>query len=105
MAEYLELNYAQKFHQQECADLFHVNKDYMSRHFREVYGVGMITYLMEIRLRKAKELLGSSDMQIQEIADRVGFFDVKYFSAQFKKATGMTPSAYRTSSAAKTWKK
>lgn len=105
VAEYLELNYAQKFHQQECADLFHVNKDYMSRHFREVYGVGMITYLMEIRLRKAKELLGSSDMQIQEIADRVGFFDVKYFSAQFKKATGMTPSAYRTSSAAKTRKK
>ena len=44
-------------------------------------------------------------MQIQEIADRVGFFDVKYFSAQFKKATGMTPSAYRTSSAAKTRKK
>lgn len=99
VAEYLELNYAQKFHQKECADLFHVNKDYMSRHFREVYGVGMITYLTEIRLRRAMELLASSDLQIQEIADRVGFFDVKYFSAQFKKATGMTPSAFRMAGA------
>lgn len=96
VAEYLELNYAEKFSQQKCADLFHVNKDYMSRHFREVYGIGMVSYLTEIRLRKAKELLGSSDMQIQEIADRVGFFDVKYFSTQFKKGTGMSPSAFRT---------
>lgn len=96
VAEYLEMNYAQKFSQQKCAELFHVNKDYMSRRFREEYGIGMISYLTQIRLKKAKELLGSSDMQIQEIADRVGFFDVKYFSAQFKKGTGMTPSAFRT---------
>lgn len=96
VAEYLELNYAQKFSQQKCADLFHVNKDYMSRHFRKTYGVGMVTYLTEIRLRKAKELLRASSLQIQEIADQVGFFDVKYFSIQFKKETGLTPSAFRT---------
>lgn len=95
IAEYLELNYAQKFSQQKCADLFHVNKDYMSRHFREIYGIGMISYLTEIRLRKAKELLCTSDLQIQEIADQVGFFDVKYFSTQFKKETGLSPSSFR----------
>ena len=34
--------------------------------------------------------------QAKEIADQVGFFDVKYFSIQFKKETGLTPSAFRT---------
>lgn len=96
VADYLELNYAKKFHQQECADLFHLNKDYMCRHFKEVYGVGMVNYLNAIRIRKAKELLLHTNLQVQEIADRVGYFDNKYFSRQFKKETGQTPAEFRS---------
>ena len=96
VARYMEINYGERFYQQEYADRFHLNKDYMSRHFREAYGVGMVTYLNEIRIRKAKELLNTTEMQIQEIADQVGFSDVKYFSQQFKKFAGCTPTVYRT---------
>lgn len=55
----------------------------------------MAKYLNNIRIRKAKELLRTTDLQIQEIADQVGYFDSKYFSRQFKTATGMTPAQYR----------
>ena len=76
--------------------MFHVSKDYLCRRFRAEYGTSMISYLTQIRLKKAKEFLASSDMQIQEIADRTGFFDVKYFSTLFKKVNGITPSRFRT---------
>lgn len=95
VVDFLELNYMKRISQQECADYFHMNKDYLSRAFKKHTGIGMAKYLNNIRIRKAKELLKSTDLQIQEIADRVGYFDSKYFSRQFKLAAGMTPAQYR----------
>ena len=92
---YLETNYMDDISQQECADLFHINKDYLSRAFKKYTGIGMARYLNNIRIRKAKELLTSTELQIQEISDRVGYMDVKYFSRQFKADTGQTPAQYR----------
>lgn len=95
VVDFLELNYARRISQQECADFFHINKDYLSRAFKKYTGIGMAKYLNNIRIRKAQELLRATDLQIQEIADRVGYFDAKYFSRQFKLATGMTPAQFR----------
>ncbi len=95
VVDFLELNYMRKISQQECADYFHLNKDYLSRAFKKHTGVGMAKYLNNIRIRKAKELLKSTDLQVMEIADQVGYFDAKYFSRQFKLVTGMTPAQYR----------
>lgn len=95
VVDFLELNYMKRISQQECADYFHINKDYLSRAFKKHTGIGMAKYLNNIRIRKAKELLRSTELQIQEIADQVGYFDAKYFSRQFKLATGMTPASYR----------
>lgn len=95
VVDFLELNYGKRISQQECADFFHINKDYLSRAFKKHTGIGMAKYLNNIRIRKAQELLKSTDLQIQEIADRVGYFDSKYFSRQFKLATGMTPAQFR----------
>ena len=76
-------------------DSFHINKDYLSRKFKETFGSGMVAYLTNIRIKHAKELLVSSDMQVQEIAIAVGFQDEGYFTKQFKKIVSMTPAAYR----------
>lgn len=106
IADYLELNYNSEFHQSEYSELFHMNKDYMCRKFKETYGVGMVTYVNQIRIRKAKELLVDSDLKVQQIANAVGFFDNKYFSKQFKKETGKSPAEYRLlhGADAQTWK-
>lgn len=95
IADYLELNYDSRIPQAECADLFHLNKDYMSRKFKEEMGIGMVEHVNRIRLNKAKELLTGTDQSIQEISDHIGFIDQKYFSKQFKRETGFSPAEYR----------
>ncbi len=97
IVNFLELNYMKKLSQQEIADYFHVNKDYLSRAFKKHTGIGMAKYLNNIRIQKAKELLSSTDLTVMEIADRVGYFDAKYFARQFKLACSMTPAQYRQS--------
>lgn len=95
IADYLELNYESRFQQAECARLFHLNKDYMSRKFKEELGIGMVEYVNRIRIEKAKELLCSTDKSIQEISDSTGFMDQKFFSKQFKRETSLSPTEYR----------
>ncbi len=95
IAQYIKKHYEENFDQQSYADLFHINKDYMSRKFKEVLGIGMVQYLNNIRIKKAKELLFSTDMKIFEIADKVGYMDEKYFTKIFKRNCGLSPSAFR----------
>jgi len=97
IAQYMELNYAEPFVQSEYAKRFSLNKDYMSRKFTTTFGVNMLAYLHQIRVCHARELLGDASLKIQDIALAVGFGDEKYFSRQFKKLTGFSPSDYRAS--------
>ena len=78
IARYMEINYTDSFIQSEYARLFFLNKDYMSRKFTSTFGVNMLTYLNQIRIRHAKELLGDFSLKIQDIAYAVGFKDEKY---------------------------
>ena len=55
----------------------------------------MAKFLNDLRIREAQNLLLNTDLQIQEIADRVGYFDAKYFSQQFRKSLGMSPNQFR----------
>lgn len=63
--------------------------------FRKHCGVSPMTYLTELRIQRACELLDNTDLQVNEIADRLGFSDALYFSRIFRKHAGMTASAYR----------
>lgn len=101
ITQYMELNYRKPFVQSEYAKRFFLNKDYMSRKFTNSFGVNMLTYLNQIRIRHARELLGDFSLKIQDIAFAVGFKDEKYFAKQFKKLTSTTPGEYRTSLKAK----
>lgn len=95
IALFLQMNYDQKIRQQDCANLFYLNKDYMCRSFKKEFGVSMMTYLNQVRMDKAKGLLLNTNMTYQEIADAVGIFDSKYFARQFKHETNQTPAEYR----------
>lgn len=97
ISQYMEINYTKPFIQSEYANLFYLNKDYMSRKFTSTFGVNMLTYLNQIRIRHAKELLGDFSLKIQEVAYTIGFKDEKYFAKQFKKLTNVTPGDYRSS--------
>ena len=52
-------------------------------------------YLNEIRIRHAKELLNTTSLKLAEVAERVGFVNVSYFSTIYKKITGERPGQAR----------
>lgn len=78
------------------ASRVNTSASYLSRLFREETGTGFSDYLIRTRVRQAIRLMAVSDARIGEIADRVGYRSIHYFSNAFKKITGMSPGEYRT---------
>ncbi len=69
--------------------------------FKSVTGVGVMSYYRALKIDQAKRMLREGDGNITQIADRLGYTSVHYFSRYFKRATGMTPSEYTLSIQAK----
>jgi len=67
------------------------------RRFKAATGKTPLRYLQEIRIANARDLLKNSNLNILEVAQRVGYQDTAHFSALFKSLTRMTPSAFRKS--------
>lgn len=74
-----------------------MSKYCLSHRFREVLGVTFRDYLLRVRLERAKALLAAGQLSITEVAQSVGFGDLPRFDKVFKRYTGFTPSAYRSS--------
>ena len=77
------------------ASIFGVNSSYLSSLFKKETGVTLTEYVNKKRVERAKELLLSTNLQIQNISQRCGILDVNYFTKTFKKHTGLTPKKYR----------
>ncbi len=77
----------------------YMNVNYVSRKFFKDTGVKFSHYLADVRIKKAKQYLASNESsKIQDIAQLVGYGNnPQYFSHLFKKAVGMTPSAFNRS--------
>jgi len=69
----------------------------LRRQFRRLTGVSLHAYSMQCRIARARTLLGESDFTIKQIALRLGYSDVYFFSKQFKQAVGIPPAMYRRS--------
>ena len=67
----------------------------LSHLFSSTEGITIEKYLILQRIEKAKELLVYGEMTLGEIAERLGYSSVQHLSQQFKKTTGLTPSAFR----------
>lgn len=93
--DYIAQNYSKEISLDELADHVHLNRSYLSSHFKKEMGVNIYAYLLEFRLEKAKELLRTTNKMVQEICYDVGMPDSAYFSKQFKKMTGESPLEFR----------
>ncbi len=93
--DFLDLHYAEKINLDYAASLAGMNSAYFSRLFKKECGVGFVEFLTRLRMDKAKRMLETSDAKLLEVAEKVGFEDVNYFSKSFKKYTGISPSEYR----------
>ena len=77
------------------ADIFHVSITYMSFLFKKEMGENFSDYVWALRLEKAKKLLLTTDMPIDDISLAVGYLNASSFRRKFKQTTGMTPSQMR----------
>lgn len=92
---YVEQNYQSDLSLQDIAGHFYISREYVSRKFKQAFGINFSDYLGKYRIDKAKLLMLNPNLKLQDIAEMVGFHDVKYFSKVFKKQEGMSPREYR----------
>ncbi|NTV79351.1 MAG: helix-turn-helix domain-containing protein [Clostridiales bacterium] len=92
---YIDHNYMENLKLEGIATLFGYNSSYLGKTISAKIGVNFNTYLDQVRIRNAKELLETSDLKVYNIAARVGYKNVDAFHEKFKKATGLTPSEYK----------
>ena len=81
--------------QTSVAESLYINSSYLSTVFTANINIRFVDYVNNVRLRRAAMLLVSTDLKIADIADRLEYRDISYFSKLFKKKFGMTPSLYR----------
>lgn len=78
------------------ADKLAINSAYLGRQFSLETGVFFSDYLNEVRIQHAKQLLNTTPLKLAEVAERVGFVNVSYFSTIYKKLTGERPGKSRS---------
>ena len=77
------------------ADKLSMSISQLNRKMTAVSGYSPSSYILNLRINKAKKCLTTKDIPISDIANECGFYDLAYFSRTFKKQTGLTPSQYR----------
>ena len=88
-------NYAKINGIEEISENFFISKYHLCRMFSEKLGVSLITYLNNIKVQRAKELIRKGALGITEIALTVGFNSSSYFCKVFKAEMGISPTEYR----------
>ena len=82
---------------QEIATSVHLNSQYLMRLFKKEKGCSIMEYITNAKVEMAAGLLTTTDLSVNRIADSVGYTDYSYFVKVFRRVTGKTPSAFRTS--------
>lgn len=79
----------------ELADSYFLSQSSFSTKFKEKVGVSFLEYVTKLRIKRACELLVTSDLRINEIQLCAGYQDAKAFYRAFHRCVGMTPTQYR----------
>lgn len=95
MVNYIREHFGEGLTLSTLANEFKMSESYISSLIKKRTGKGFGEHLMEIRIQKAQEYLRTTNDSIEAIAVRVGYPDYFYFTKVYKKATGISPAAYR----------
>ena len=82
--------------EQICHDNL-IGRSQLQKIFKEQCNMGIIEYFSLMKINAAKELMRTNQMNFTQISEHLGYTSIHYFSRQFKKVTGMTPSEYASS--------
>lgn len=91
-------NYMTNLMLEDAAEYACMSPSYFAATFRKATGRNFTTYLRELRMEEASQLLSGSSVPLGEVAAAVGYTDVKYFMRVFRRHFGTTPNEYRRAS-------
>ncbi|MBZ5752170.1 response regulator transcription factor [Metabacillus rhizolycopersici] len=91
----LSQEYATKKTLKDYADSYYIHPNYLARLFKQELGVTFIETITTIRMKKARELLKNESLKVSEVAQLVGYDDVRYFGQVFRRENNLTPSKYK----------
>ena len=92
---YIHNNFERDISLGDIAKYVFLSPSYFTRAFKEQTGMSPISYLLKIRIERAKEMLVDTGLKISDIALSVGFSNQQRFNEMFKKYAGLTPLQYR----------
>lgn len=92
MIQYVHEHYADNITIGDLADRVLVSRNYLGQIFRNVIGETFNQYVTRVRMEKAKAMILEGKLYIYEIAEKVGYTNIPYFSTLFKKYTGFNPT-------------
>jgi len=94
ISSYIRKHYDSDLSLEFLSKKFFINKDYLSKKFRNVSGIGINQFITYVRIKNAEELLRNTTLSINEIAHSVGYKDSNYFSKVFKEINNISPHAF-----------
>ena len=86
---------------QQIADAVGVSANYLTKLFQDHLGISLHTYMLNIRIERAKQLMYKDNKSLTEVAYQCGFSGIHVFSKIFKKIVGMSPSKFLENSVLK----
>ncbi len=95
MVGFIQANFSQRISLEEIAMAGAVGQSKCCKLFRQYFSKTPMQYVNEYRLNKSADLLRESNLSVTEIALQTGFNDASYYTASFRKWSGLTPLAYR----------
>lgn len=96
--EYIHDNIDKKLSLYDIAKYVHISQSYLSSIFKKNMKTTIINFINEYRLELSKELISSSNYNFTEISQKLGYNSIHYFSRQFKKYYGLSPSEFAKNS-------
>jgi two-component system response regulator YesN len=96
--QYIRTHYHADLSLEKVASIVYLNPVYFSQLFKQKTGLGFKEYVIGLRMEQAKQLLLNRKLKLADVAERIGYQDIRHFSQLFRKKYGETPSEFRQKS-------
>jgi len=93
--EYIDRHLGDDLSVEKIADKVALSRSHFAREFKRITGATVMDYVIDVRMKRAVEMICDGETSQSKIAAAVGYYDLKYFQRSFKKYTGYTVKEYR----------
>jgi AraC-like DNA-binding protein len=92
---YIHDSYPKSIRLDDLAQRMKTSTRQLERRFIKIFGIGIVDYILRVRINAARELLETTNRTVSDIALAVGFYDHSHFIRTFKRLRGCSPKQYR----------